>query len=534
MKRLLILLFIFPLGLYSQNTWFRLLPGWKAFDSHIAYDTIITVCNGSYQGKEYVYIDYSKLSGGTYIFTDTIDYSDISGDSTINNIMFYPGMSLIDTPNYILRFGFSYGDSISVGYRWRAGIFQKKYNDQYNQLYNLSEDTFRSHMVHFSKIKGDYFTIVHWAEDFGQIGGTNNFKLLRLREGRSSEIIRKRNEITKNHQIYYDNVIGDNQNNSILFLKTSNNWDYTGGPNSYQGEILKIDTLGNIIWNCRPNDDKCTNSSNLTMIQKPNGNILCSWNDMELPPYCNSSHSNPYAVNNDNMKIWFAEIDYLTGVVLWRKEVNDFIEKHMIPNFSPTRLNLQIKDVKLFDSAFYWIGDRILFVEGSNIWKQTPSLLKTDIYGNPVWYRETNMFPSDTGDKGMIVSSFIVTPDSGFLLSGEYENRYGQLSGGEYWQKAAILKLDKYGCFIPGCHKSGQITPITKSISLKIYPNPVSNTLIIPVLEDADYEIFNVNGGIVMKGRVSNEIDISKLKTGIYILKITSETGVFFNKFIKH
>jgi hypothetical protein len=119
-------------------------------------------------------------------------------------------------------------------------------------------------------------------------------------------------------------------------------------------------------------------------------------------------------------------------------------------------------------------------------------------------------------------------------LSGEYENRYGQLSGGEYWQKAAILKLDKYGCFIPGCHKSGQITPITKSISLKIYPNPVSNTLIIPVLEDADYEIFNVNGGIVMKGRVSNEIDISKLKTGIYILKITSETGVFFNKFIKH
>jgi hypothetical protein len=145
-------------------------------------------------------------------------------------------------------------------------------------------------------------------------------------------------------------------------------------------------------------------------------NILCSWNDMELPPYCNSSHSNPYAVNNDNMKIWFAEIDYLTGVVLWRKEVNDFIEKHMIPNFSPTRLNLQIKDVKLFDSAFYWIGDRILFVEGSNIWKQTPSLLKTDIYGNPVWYRETNMFPSDTGDKGMIVSSFIVTPDSGFSL----------------------------------------------------------------------------------------------------------------------
>jgi hypothetical protein len=81
-------------------------------------------------------------------------------------------------------------------------------------------------------------------------------------------------KITKNHQIYYDNVIGDNQNNSILFLKTSNNWDYTGGPNSYQGEILKIDTLGNIIWNCRPNDDKCTNSSNLTMIQKPNGKYI--------------------------------------------------------------------------------------------------------------------------------------------------------------------------------------------------------------------------------------------------------------------
>lgn len=76
-----------------------------------------------------------------------------------------------------------------------------------------------------------------------------------------------------------------------------------------------------------------------------------------------------------------------------------------------------------------------------------------------------------------------------------------------------------------------------KDISLKIYPNPTVNHLIIDVSEKlmgADYEIFDVSGKKVNNGILTNrtqKINL-QLSTGAYILKISKNGQSYSERFI--
>jgi hypothetical protein len=73
---------------------------------------------------------------------------------------------------------------------------------------------------------------------------------------------------------------------------------------------------------------------------------------------------------------------------------------------------------------------------------------------------------------------------------------------------------------------------------LRIYPNPVSCTLNILVsskaIENSQLEIINYLGQTFLKTDYTNTIDVSKLKQGIYTLKIiTKDNQSYYSKFIK-
>jgi hypothetical protein len=334
MKKLLIILFLLPLNLLAQDTWFKILPGWRAENSHLKGDTIITVCNGNIGWKIIAVINYSG-SDGTFYYSDTLDYSQQTGDSLISTNVSTSFVSIYDSSSNKLKLGLSYEEKINYTYTSRAGLFETKPFKKMPIDFNI--DTFRNHIYNYTYINEKEYILLHWGVRFGKIGGTNNFKLLHINDNRVTEIIRKENDIKKDHQIYYNKVYGDRNDKSKLFLLTSDNWYYTGGPNAYQDEILKIDTSGNTLWKCRPNNDKCTNSSNLVFIQKPNGNLLCSWTDLTLPPNCDSMHNNPYFASNPNMTLWLAEIDYQSGEVVWRYEIKEYITKTHVPKSYPNK-----------------------------------------------------------------------------------------------------------------------------------------------------------------------------------------------------
>ena len=78
--------------------------------------------------------------------------------------------------------------------------------------------------------------------------------------------------------------------------------------------------------------------------------------------------------------------------------------------------------------------------------------------------------------------------------------------------------------------------------SFEIYPNPASEVIYIETKElkggKAEYRVINAMGIVVASGSImtetKNEINISELKPGFYIITVITENGIASNKFIKY
>ena len=73
---------------------------------------------------------------------------------------------------------------------------------------------------------------------------------------------------------------------------------------------------------------------------------------------------------------------------------------------------------------------------------------------------------------------------------------------------------------------------------LTVYPNPVSNELIIEIKgnqEKMDFEILNSTGQVVYKGSLlqKTEVNTSEFNSGVYLVKIESGKTFIFKKIIK-
>ena len=70
-------------------------------------------------------------------------------------------------------------------------------------------------------------------------------------------------------------------------------------------------------------------------------------------------------------------------------------------------------------------------------------------------------------------------------------------------------------------------------VKTNTYPNPVTNKLILDIDKEVQFSIFNAAGQIVKKGSTQNDIDVSELENGLFIIKIETEEGLSINKFTK-
>ena len=73
------------------------------------------------------------------------------------------------------------------------------------------------------------------------------------------------------------------------------------------------------------------------------------------------------------------------------------------------------------------------------------------------------------------------------------------------------------------------------SRKLKLYPNPTSGPITINGLEgEANVSIRNINGQILIKSKtISNQIDISVLRAGMYIIEIENGNLREWHKVVK-
>nr|WP_281422479.1 T9SS type A sorting domain-containing protein [Aquimarina litoralis] len=73
-------------------------------------------------------------------------------------------------------------------------------------------------------------------------------------------------------------------------------------------------------------------------------------------------------------------------------------------------------------------------------------------------------------------------------------------------------------------------------MALKIYPNPIQGqnlNVFLNMDKMASYEIITISGQLVGQGNVTESIDVSNLKQGIYLLKVFNDNQQITKQFIK-
>jgi len=81
------------------------------------------------------------------------------------------------------------------------------------------------------------------------------------------------------------------------------------------------------------------------------------------------------------------------------------------------------------------------------------------------------------------------------------------------------------------------ITQVTTGTSIKVYPNPATDQIVVENLNGGELSILNVNGSVMIRQNVVNNkttIDVSSLPGGVYILKTVNNANTATIKFTKY
>ena len=156
-------------------------------------------------------------------------------------------------------------------------------------------------------------------------------------------------------------------------------------------------------------------------------------------------------------------------------------------------------------------------------------ITKYDLDGNVLWYREYGK-----PDYLEYLYGSYISKDGGIVLTGRYENLYNPF----YDVQTYVMKLDACGCLVPGCDPNCLANGISQSVNknqLKVFPNPATTKLSIE--SNTIYNhfcILNLYGQQILDGDLqANEINISQLPKGLFILKLANDKEYVQVKFIK-
>ena len=146
----------------------------------------------------------------------------------------------------------------------------------------------------------------------------------------------------------------------------------------------------------------------------------------------------------------------------------------------------------------------------------------------PNGYRNTGGLFSSLGESAYYWTSTPYNSGSSFRYAMDYD-------------KAPLYRnffSNVYGAAVRCiCDLPTNVEGFNKSNKILLYPNPTMDYVIIEGLENENnIEIVNLQGQLVKTLYVTNAkttVDISNLPTGIYIVKIKSEKGIFVKKLIK-
>lgn len=153
-------------------------------------------------------------------------------------------------------------------------------------------------------------------------------------------------------------------------------------------------------------------------------------------------------------------------------------------------------------------------------------------------------FPTVLGSTGgyAIRNQYGVTGFPTFVLIGPDQKMIN--NGINIWSNPELAYIHAYeGAFPPGAISEMSCEPVSieqhvSQSNLNVYPNPAMNELNVSIQGIQEIQIIDIAGKIISSGCFHNENNIkmfvTNLQSGIYLLKVTTESGVVSKKFLKN
>ena len=200
-----------------------------------------------------------------------------------------------------------------------------------------------------------------------------------------------------------------------------------------------------------------------------------------------------------------------------------------------------------------WTGDN----SGTGMWEATDARTDQSLNGNAITVRNGILTsPSFTDGIGQltVTTQRIFGGGSGTFDLLVNDVSVGSIPFSDTEETTTVLDIDTPGNVIIKLDKSGNTDRVSiddliwtcysnlsvdsyKLSKIKLYPNPTKRTILnIDANQNLAITIFDLLGKKLIVDSVSSskkQVDISKLKSGAYFIKLSSEDGTATRKFIK-
>ena len=290
--------------------------------------------------------------------------------------------------------------------------------------------------------------------------------------------------------------------------------------------IIKVDSMGGQVWQWLSPAGILQDEAK-AMIKTPDGGVVVA------------SGMGTVGGNNPNYHVlfWDAMIFKLDADrnVVWSTPFRGY---HPSPQTELTEM------VEATDGNGYVASGIVAEKEGNDPAYHSSWLVKVSPEGDSLWSRRYTYFDGEF--VAPEVFDMKATPDGGYVLVGFTVNQYDVITNPIV--PAWIMKVDSFGCLIPGCHLDDDTTSVVgdleKWAELVIYPNPVRDYLNFQLkgqnLKWASYRIINAEGEVMefiesASPESTISVPVQNWPGGVYFLQYLEEGDVrLSHTFIKH
>ena len=228
--------------------------------------------------------------------------------------------------------------------------------------------------------------------------------------------------------------------------------------------IFEVDSLGNKRWEWKSPEDELWDGANAMVPSGDGGVVVASGKGIEeyVNPAMNIllwKNMTIFKLNENHQLAWQTNF-YPSNLRGFNNKLNQIIKVSDGSGYIATGQYVQVH-YDVVDSIGVPAGDIYGFIA------------KVNAEGDSLWTRRLN-YVTEIGEGRQYLYDIEETSDGGFVLCGQVLDEQLNI----HYQQAWLIKVDEYGCIVPGCQiVSGLKEAEKKKVKMLLYPNPAQDNL---------------------------------------------------------